>query len=50
MQSKVFGRTGLEVPIVGFGTAFLARTMGADGRLSPGVDEDVGVENVVDCY
>ena len=47
MQSKVLGRTGLEVPIVGFGTAFLARTMGADGRLSPGVDEDVGVENVV---
>ena len=32
MQSKILGRTGLEVPIVSFGTAFLARTMGADGR------------------
>ena len=28
MQSKILGRTGLEVPIVSFGTAFLARTMG----------------------
>ena len=46
MQSKILGRTGLEVPIVSFGTAFLARVMGADGRLS-GIDEDVGIENVV---
>ncbi|MDD9973398.1 MAG: aldo/keto reductase, partial [Candidatus Poribacteria bacterium] len=47
MQSKILGRTGLEVPIVSFGTAFLARVMGADGHFLPGVDEDVGVENVV---
>ena len=36
MQSKVLGRTGLEVPIVSFGTAFLARVMGADGHFLPG--------------
>ena len=47
MQTKVLGRTGLRVPIVGFGTAFLGRVMGADGGLSARVDEDAGAENVV---
>lgn len=47
MQTKILGRTGLEVPIVGFGTAFLGRVMGPDGGLSSKVDEDVGAENVV---
>ncbi|MDP6038813.1 MAG: aldo/keto reductase, partial [Candidatus Latescibacteria bacterium] len=47
MQTKVLGRTGLEVPIVGFGTAFLGRVMGPDGGLLSEVDEDVGAENVV---
>ena len=47
MQTKILGRTGLEVPIVGFGTAFLGRVMGPDGGLLSEVDEDVGAENVV---
>ncbi len=47
MQTKVFGRTGLDVPIVGFGTAFLGRVMGADSGLGARIDEDAGAETVV---
>jgi D-threo-aldose 1-dehydrogenase len=51
MRSKPLGRTGLEVSIVGLGTAFLAmrslqRGSGAYEELVEGLDEELGIQTV----
>ncbi|MFT5366717.1 MAG: D-threo-aldose 1-dehydrogenase [Candidatus Latescibacterota bacterium] len=46
MQTKILGRTGLEVPIVSLGTVFIGDVSPA-GELWKEVDEDLGAETVV---
>ncbi len=46
MQTKILGRTGLNVPIVSLGTVFIGN-MANDGEISKQIDEDAGAETVV---
>jgi D-threo-aldose 1-dehydrogenase len=46
MQTKILGRTGLEVPIVSLGTVFIG-DLSPPGQLWKQVDEDLGAETVV---
>lgn len=46
MQTKILGRTGLEVPIVSLGTVFIGDVSPA-GETWKEIDEDLGAETVV---